>query len=103
MNRKQVFTVPALTVINLASHFGEKLLCDGPTFSTGSACAYSCAFCYVDALMHKNPHTKEIRDKGIPFEDVVIRRENSIEAVRKQLLDKNDSPKFKTSSDTRVI
>lgn len=103
MNRKPVYTVPAKTVINFKSHFDEKLLCDGPTFSTGSACAYSCSFCYVDSLMQKNPHTKEIREKGISFEDVVIRRENSIEAVKIQLLDKEGKPKYKTPSDTRVI
>jgi hypothetical protein len=47
MNGKPVYSVPAKAVINLDSGFKHKLLCDGPTFSTGSACAYSCAFCYV--------------------------------------------------------
>lgn len=103
MHGKPVYTVPARTVINLKSHFGEKLLCDGPTFSTGSACVYSCAFCYVDSLMHKNPHTKEIRKEGKNFEDVVIRRDGAIDAVKKQLLDKNGLPRYKDSSDTRVI
>lgn len=40
MNGKPVFTVPAKTVINFDSRFDKKLLCDGITFTAGSACAY---------------------------------------------------------------
>ena len=103
MNGKPVYPVPARTIINPKSHFKEKLLCDGPTFTTGSACVYSCAFCYVDSLMHKNPHTTEIRKEGKAFEDVVIRREGAIEAVKKQLLDSKGLAKYKNAKDTRVI
>ena len=39
MNGKEVVFVKAKTVINFKSGFDHKLLCDGPTFSTGSACA----------------------------------------------------------------
>lgn len=103
MNRKPVHFVPAKSVINMESDFEAKLLCDGPTFSTGSACVFSCAICYVDDLMRKNPHTKEIRRKGIPFEDVVIRREGAIDAVRQHLLDAEDRPKYDNPYDQRVI
>jgi hypothetical protein len=50
MNGKHVYHVPAKSIINFDSGFGHKVLCDGLTFSTGSACAYSCTFCYVKAL-----------------------------------------------------
>jgi len=46
MNGKPVFDVPAKSVLNMESGFRHKLLCDGPTFTAGSACAYSCCFCY---------------------------------------------------------
>lgn len=45
MNGKPVYTVPAKSVLNLDSGFVHKLLCDGPTFSTGFSCVYSCSFC----------------------------------------------------------
>ena len=40
MNGKPVLEVDAKSVVNFASNFSHKLLCDGLTFSTGSACAY---------------------------------------------------------------
>ena len=85
MNGKPVYEVPAKSVINWDSGFKHKLLCDGPTFSTGSACAYSCSFCYVPAMMLKSPHTKEIKE---PFEDVVIRRNGALQAMANQLRSK---------------
>lgn len=39
MNAKPVIEIAARTIINFKSAFKEKLLCDGPTFSTGTACA----------------------------------------------------------------
>lgn len=86
MNGKPVFTVPAKTVINFDSGFKHKLLCDGPTFSTGTACAYSCSFCYVPSQMKKQELW--LREHGMAgaFEDVVIRRENALETMRGQLL-----------------
>lgn len=82
MNGKPVYEVPAKSVINWDSGFKHKLLCDGPTFSTGSACAYSCSFCYVPAMMLKSPHTKDIVE---PFEKVVIRRNGALAAMGNQL------------------
>jgi DNA repair photolyase len=101
--QKPVYQVPAKNIINFKSGFGHKKLCDDLTFSAGSACAFSCSFCYVESLMFKNPHTMDIREKGIPFEDVVIRREGAVEAVTKQLLNKKGEPKFKDPEDKRVI
>src|SRR5436309_5014313 len=100
MNKKPVYEVPAKTVINFQSGFAHKLLCDGPTFSTGSACAYSCAFCYVPDLMRKSPHLRDIRQ---PHESVVIRRAGAIEAMRTQLVDRHGRPKFNDLNDGRVI
>lgn len=100
MNGKPVHEVPAKSVINFASAFSHKLLCDGLTFSTGSACVYSCAFCYVPDLMRKSPHLAGITSS---HEDIVIRRRGAIEAMRQQLTDRHGRPKFSDPADRRVI
>lgn len=100
MNGKPVFAVQSKSIINFDSGFKHKLLCDGPTFSTGSACAYSCAFCYVPDIMRKSPHMTGIKDR---HENIVIRRTNAVGALREQLTDRNGNPKFDDFTDTRVI
>jgi len=105
MNGKPVFAVPALSVLNLDSGFKHKKLCDGPTFSTGSACAYSCSFCYVEDLMRKNPHWAKVKESNpsAQFEDVVIRRTGAVAALRKQLTFADGRPRFEDPNDNRVI
>lgn len=101
MNGKQVVVVPAKTVINFKSGFDKKGLCDGPTFSTGSACAYTCSFCYVPAVMRRNPHGL---DRSLKHEDIVVRRENSVEVLRRQLTRANGSPRVTGSEEAgRVV
>lgn len=101
MNGKPVYTVPAKSVLNMTSGFRHKLLCDGPTFTAGSACVYQCQFCYVEDLMRKSPHMQGVDQ---PFEDVVIRRDGAIEALRKQLTHGNSGkPKYLDPADQRVL
>ena len=100
MNGKPVLEVDAKSVINFASNFSHKYLCDGLTFSTGSACAYSCAFCYVPDLMRKNPHKIQGDADHV---DIVVRRRGAVELIRKQLTYKDGSPKFLKPDDRRVI
>ena len=45
MNGKPLYEIEAKTVVNFKSEFGDKKLSDGYTFSLGTACAYTCAFC----------------------------------------------------------
>jgi DNA repair photolyase len=96
MNGKPVFTVPAKSVINYTSGFGHKLLCDSLTFTAGSACAYSCTFCYVEDLMRKNPHwaAAQAANPGAGFTDVVIRRSGTAAAIAKELTDRNGKPRY---------
>lgn len=101
MGGKPLFTVPAKSVINFESAFSHKLLCDGLTFSTGSACVYKCSFCYVPDLMRKSPHLQNIGANR--HEDVVILRNGAIRAMEDQLVDRKRQPKFKTEGDNRVI
>jgi len=96
MGGKPVFEVPAKSVINFTSGFGHKLLCDSLTFTAGSACQYSCTFCYVEDLMLKNPHwaAAQKANPGIKFEDIVIRRKDAIEAIRKTLTDRHGASRY---------
>jgi len=96
MNGKPVHEVPAKSVLNLESGFAHKLLCDGPTFTMGSACAYSCTFCYVEDLMRKNPHWQGViaEQPGAKFEDVVIRRRGGVAALCAQLTYADGRPRF---------
>lgn len=82
MNGKPVYMASAKTVINWDSGFKHKLLCDGPTFSAGTACTYSCSFCYVPAIMAKSPQVAGIPQK---FHDVVVRRANALTVLEEQL------------------
>ncbi len=91
MNGKPVLEIPAKTVINFKSGFEHKLLCDGPTFTTGDACTYSCSFCYVPSVMNKRLHMlKEAGaiPKDTKHENVVMRRKGAEEIARQQLLSK---------------
>ena len=100
MNGKPVITVEARTVINTKSNFEHKKLCDGLTFSTGSACAYNCSFCYVPDLMRKNPHRLP---ESVVHENVVVRRANPLDVMRTQLLYKDGSRRYPDSDQARVI
>ena len=103
MNGKPVFTVPAKTIINFKSGFVHKLLCDGPTFSAGTACNFSCSFCYVPEAMQKQGEW--LKEHGVTgaHEDIVVRRENPVDIVRQQLTDAKGRPKFLDPNDLRVI
>ena len=100
MNGKPVIEVDATTVINFQSGFSHKLLCDGLTFTTGSACAYSCAYCYVPDMMRRNPHKL---DDSLDHSSIVVRRRRPMEIMYEQLAFKDDTPKFDDPTDQRVI
>lgn len=114
MNGKPViYRSNARTVLNLKnSKFEEKLLREGITLNPGDACAFSCGFCYVEGQMIKvdKPYldklNEERRARGeadLTFEQVVIRRPNSLELLRSQLFNKRGQPKFTDPNDNRVV
>lgn len=86
MNGKPVHWRNARTVLNMDSGFRHKLLCDGPTFSAGDACAYSCSFCYVEAMTHKLLRHEHSDVKDFNHMDIVVRRAHAVETLRKQIL-----------------
>lgn len=101
---KPVLNIARKRILNLHSGFETKLLCDGPTFTAGDACVYSCSFCYVDAAMSAKPPISDmLKKEGKRFQDVVIRRENPQEILRSQLFHKEGKPKYADPNDRRVI
>lgn len=104
MNGKPVFTVPVKTVLNLHSGFEKKLLCDGPTFSMGDACAYRCSFCYVPSMFQKLDRVSEILEQTkLAHDEVVIRRGNALEILHGQLVHPSGKRKFPDPNDRRVV
>ncbi|MGC3956993.1 MAG: hypothetical protein QM813_03200 [Verrucomicrobiota bacterium] len=66
-------------VFNPKSGFGKKGLCDGLTFTAGTACAYNCQYCYVQAIVGRRQYVKDaLRGTGLQLREVVIRRLNPV-------------------------
>ncbi len=103
MAGKPVYTVNARTIINMESGFKHKLLCDGPTFSAGSACTFSCCYCFVVDSMRKLRSTPAYSSVEGDHEDIVVRRANAVDIVRTQLTNTKGEPKYLSQHDTRVI
>lgn len=101
---KPTHIIPAKTVVNFESGFQSKLLCDGMTFSLGSACAYSCSYCYVPDMMRKmKPYFERCGIYG-EHQANIIRRKNAIATLQAQLCNRNGSPKFNSPANLgRVI
>ena len=88
--------------------FGEKLLCDSLVFNLADSCAFSCAYCYVEAQMRKLDKPiivkhNEAHKSTLGFQDVVIRRRNALQILESQLLRKDGSLTYSDPDDKRVI
>lgn len=91
------------SVFNNKSGFGKKNLCDFLTFTAGTACAYSCQYCYVNAMVGRRKYVKDAlatlaEESGSSPKDlreVVIRRSNPIEKLERALGDRFMGPKWK--------
>jgi len=81
-------------ILNPQSDFKEKKLCDGPTFSAGSACVFSCRYCYVEAMMNRGTTTAvnlAVKGSGKPFQKLVLRKKNAVNVLEKEVLALNPS------------
>ncbi len=89
MNGKPMFEIRVKELLNFASDFGHKLLCDSLTFSLGSACAGTCSYCYVESIVQKHPQIKRLKQRldqmNLNFHDVVIVRGDALHILREQL------------------
>ncbi|PTY03662.1 hypothetical protein DB347_20735 [Opitutaceae bacterium EW11] len=92
-------------IINMHSGFDEKLLCTGPTFSSGTACVYRCSYCYVESMVTKLHAVRQAKAAcGKEFQDLVIRRKDPVERVVSELTDAKGRPKYmETSADTVIF
>lgn len=102
MNGKPVIWLDTKTVLNLNSGFKQKLLCDGPTFTAGTACPYSCSFCYVPSQMLKTPGVHEAVQEHGAFENIVIRRTDATQKLEEALAP-GGKPRYQDPTDRRVI
>lgn len=83
--RKPVYWVDTHP-INEDSGFIHKRLCDGPTFTPGTACAYSCKYCYVESMVLKQHAVASIlKEAGHPFNRLVIRRREVLRNLAQDL------------------
>ena len=73
--------------VNHDSGFLEKRLCDGPTFTAGTACGYSCQYCYVESQVRLQKPTKDaLKLSGRPFNEIVIRRAGVLPRLAEDLI-----------------
>lgn len=109
MNGKPVLYRNAKTVLSVKKEeFQEKLLCDGLILNPGDACSYSCSFCYVCSMQRylAPPILKEHEQRtgvSLRFSDAVIRRKNSVDILREQLLKPSGSWRYPDDHDNRVV
>jgi DNA repair photolyase len=103
-NGKPVFQIPPGNVINLESAFGHKLLCDGPTFTLGLLCHFSCSFCYVEPLLSRHPAIIRIRKEyGLQAQDIAVEKHDPLPILKKQLVTAKGERRFPDPNDRRVI
>jgi len=84
--------------LNEDSGFVHKKLCDGPTFTAGTACAYSCQFCYVEAMVMKQDQIRNIlNESGLSFSGLVIRRKEVLRRMAQDLTVKEPKDEGQTA------
>src|SRR5579859_456511 len=94
-NGKPVFQIPTRQVISLTSAFDNKKLCDGPTFTLGLSCAFTCSFCYVEAQLARHPAILRImKETGLRFDQIVVEKEDPLHVLKRELLNREGSPKY---------
>jgi DNA repair photolyase len=100
-NQHQILGKPVIEVdsriLNLDSGFRHKFLCSGPTFTAGTACAYSCTYCFVEAQVGTKPFVTDVLG-GQAFQSVVIRRKNPVVTLKKELFNARGEPKYKNAT-----
>ncbi len=73
-------------VLNEKSGFAKKHLCSGLTFTAGTACAYSCRYCYVDSIVgHRHYVRDALAGTNLEMRDVVIRRGDPVARLQREL------------------
>jgi DNA repair photolyase len=88
--------------------FHERQLCDGIILDLGDACALASEFPNAEYFKHvvtlpeRNTYDP-IAASSYVIRDAVIRRQNAIERLKRELFDSNGGRKFKNPKDIRVL
>lgn len=105
---KPVLFRDAKTVLSLNNwEFHEKQLCDGIVVDLGDACAYGCEFCDGESKLRvaSAPVLRAYNESAgtaYEFPDVVIRSNNAIELLKRQLFYRDGRKRFNDHLDNRV-
>jgi len=71
---------------NTRSGFAHKRLSDGPTFTAGTACAFSCRYCYVESQVFKQAGIRAfLAETNSDFDRLVIRRRQPVPQLARAL------------------
>lgn len=94
-NGKPHFTTPTKQVLSFSDEFRAKLLSSGPILNLGFACAFRCAFCYVESLMGRHSVVLRIRKQtGLNFKNFSLTRANPLPVLESELLYRDQSPRY---------
>ena len=97
------------TVLSLNNReFHEKQLCDGIVLDLGDAFAYGCEFCDGESKLRATsaPLLRAYNESAgtvYEFPDVVIRSNNAIELLKRQLFYRDGRKRFNDHLDNRVV
>ena len=73
-------------ILNTNSGFGKKGLCDGPTFTAGTSCVFTCIYCFVFSMLGKYRFVRDsLAQVKKSFQQAVIRRADAPARLRKEL------------------
>jgi hypothetical protein len=85
-NGKPVFKIPTCSGISLDSAFAHKKLCEGPTFTLGFACHFTCLFCYVLSTLNRHSAILRIlKETGLTFDQIAIEKDDPLPVLAKEL------------------
>ncbi|QYY34793.1 hypothetical protein [Ruficoccus sp. ZRK36] len=102
MNGKPVLYTSSPKILRKNPHYQAKQLCDGFSFSAGSTCAFSCAYCLTPELLKKCSPLSPLS----PFTlgGSVIRRRHAADILHRQLYDgRTYAAKYSDPNDRRVV
>ena len=103
-NRKPVFQIPPGQPLKLDSAFAHKGLCDGPTFTLGLLCAFSCSFCYVESLLGRHAAIGRIcAETGLLPGAIVVEKADALTVLRRQLVTPKGAARYANPKDQRVV
>ena len=95
MAGKPVYEIHRREILKVNPEFTHKKLAGDYTFTTGDACVFSCAFCYVGSLFFREPILHAIRlESGLSHCEIVVRRKDPFGILMSQLFDSWGRPRF---------